>query len=211
MYDGRVAWSVLTDGEASVSPEVRAAVAALDENAIGHEVGRRVLKKLAADIHPWFSAGVHDWADVDVYAAEMRGETLVLRFIADHYNYNFAQSGSDWADHYLFDGEIHVVDGKRRRETFEQVRHVHLTERESDEYSIRETFEAVRRERRALHAASIVDPQARPEAHRCPQCGSDSIRVELLFDAYRLECVDCRFAETFETYPERDDDARWRA
>ena len=92
---------------------------------------------------------MRDWADVDVYTAEMRDGVLVLRFIADHYNYNFAQSGSDWADHYVFVGEAYSVGGKRRHQTFALERHVQLTEHEHDDYERRKIIDTVRAEMRA--------------------------------------------------------------
>src|SRR5436190_10017441 len=98
-------WSVLTDPDSKLGDDARAALAELNADAradLSQKLGKNVNKKLAEMIHPWFSRGQHDWADVDVYAAEMRDGALVLHFLADHYNYNFAQSGSDWADHYVF-------------------------------------------------------------------------------------------------------------
>jgi len=140
-------WSVLSDPKANLSDETKAALDKLDTDArrnLLQELGKIVNKKLAEMISPWFSSGLYDWADIDVYAAEMREDVLVLHFIADHYNYCFAQSGSDWADHYLFDGELHLVGGKRMHETFALVSEVHLTERQHDDYSSQETVEAVR-------------------------------------------------------------------
>ena len=79
----------------------------------------------------------------------MRDGALVLYFIADHYNYNFAQSGSDWADHYVFVGEACLVGGKRKHETFTLERHVHLTEHEHDDHDRRKIIDTVRAEKRA--------------------------------------------------------------
>lgn len=145
-------WSVLTDPDSKLGDDARAALTELDADAradLSQKLGKNVNKKLEEMIHPWFSRGQHDWADVDVYAAEVREGALVLHFIADHYNYNFAQSGSDWADHYVFVGEAHLVGGKRKRETFELERHIHLTEHEHDDYDRRKIIEIVRAEMRA--------------------------------------------------------------
>jgi hypothetical protein len=143
-------WSVLADPD--LREDVRAALAKLSldtRRGLSHGLGSIVNRHLAEKIHPWFSPGMHEWADVDVYAAEMRDGVLVLHFIADHYNYNFAQSGSDWADHYLFAGEAHLVGGKRKHEAFALERHVHLTEHEHDDYDRRKIIDTVRAEMRA--------------------------------------------------------------
>jgi hypothetical protein len=132
-----MAWSVLTDPDANLGDDARAALAGLNPDTrtgLSQGLGTIINKALEKMIHPWFSKGMHDWADVDVYAAEMRDRVLVLHFIAEHYNYNFAQSGSDWADHYVFVGEAHLVGGKRKHETFALERHIHLTEHEHDDY-----------------------------------------------------------------------------
>jgi len=129
-------------------------------------LGTIVNKKLAEMIHPWFSKGMHDWADVDVYAAEMRDGALVLLFIADHYNYNFAQSGSDWADHYVFVGEAHLVGGKRKQESLALERHVHLTEHQHDDYDRRKIIETVRGEMpsRTAFEKAVADVRASSDA-----------------------------------------------
>jgi hypothetical protein len=145
-------WSVLTNPDASLRDDARAALEKLGADirmGLLQGLGTIVNKKLEEMIRPWFSRGMHDWADVDVYGAEMRNGVLVLHFIADHYNYNFAQSGSDWADHYVFAGEAHVVARKRKHQTFVLERHVHLTEGEDEDYDRRKIVDAVRAEMRA--------------------------------------------------------------
>ena len=143
---------MLTDPDANLGDDARTALAGLNPDTrtgLSQGLGTIVNKTLEKMIHPWFSKGMHDWAHVDVYAAEMRDGVLVLHFIADHYNYNFAQSGSDWADHYVFVGEAHVVAGKRKDQTFALERHIHLTEHEHDDYDRRKIIETVRAEMRA--------------------------------------------------------------
>ena len=143
---------MLTDPDPSLCEDARAELAKLDRDTrtgLSQALGTIVNKKLEETIRPWFSRGSHDWADVEVYAAEMRDGVLVLHFIADHYNYNFAQSGSDWADHYVFAGEAHLVGGKRKRETFALEQHIHLSEHESEGYDRRKIIDTVRAEKRA--------------------------------------------------------------
>lgn len=225
-------WSALTHPD--LGDDVRAALDALGRDrrtGLSQALGTIVNKKLAEMIHPWFSGGIHEWARVDVYAAEMREDALVLHFIADHYNYNFAQSGSDWADHYIFAGEARVVAGKRRRETFELERHIHLTEREHEEYDAGKVVDAVRAELRTRRRGGTPNPRApeKPLApcaradpeparaapapsepkYRCPKCHSDQVSWDLLFDAYRLKCEGCCHSRVFETYPEQESDADW--
>ena len=225
-------WSVLADPE--VRDDVRAALGKLNQDVrvgLSHGLGTIVNKHLEQMIHPWFSAGMHDWADVDVYAAEMRDGTLVLHFIADHYNYNSAQSGSDWADHYVFVGEAHLVGGKRKHQVFELAQHVHLTEREHDDgYDRRATVDGVRAEmlgklqgrvtsgsKKAVNSgvpqpAADTPPSvpAQPEStYRCPKCRSPKVEFNPLFDAYQLKCGGCGHSQVFETYPEQESDSDW--
>jgi hypothetical protein len=231
-----VNWSVLTDSGASLSEEARAELAKLSADArtgLLQGLGTIVNRALEKMIHPWFSPGMHEWADVDVYAAGIRDGALVLHFIAEHYNYNFAQSGSDWADHYVFAGEACLVGGRRKRQTFALERHVHLTEHEHDTYDRRKIVDAVRAEMRAklrgkapgkaLFEEADRDPGRRPvvEAspatlprsepkYRCPKCVSHEVEWTPLFDAYQLKCAGCGCSQVFETYPEQESDADWR-
>ena len=227
-------WSVMTDPE--VPDGVRAALAKLSADTrtgLSHGLGTIVNRHLEKEIHPWFSAGMHEWANVDVYAAELRQNALVLHFIADHYNYNSAQSGSDWADHYVFVGEAHLVGGKRKNQAFELVRHVHLTEREHDDgYDQRNTVQAVRAEMRAKlrgeeppkvafeQKAAVIPASDTPatapptesdSTYRCPKCGSSKVEFNPIFDAYQLKCGSCGHSQVFETYPEQESDADWLA
>lgn len=227
-------WSVLTDPD--LGEDVRSALAKLNQDVrtgLSHGLGTIVNKHLEKMIHPWFSPGMHEWANVDICAAELRDGALVLHFIADHYNYNSAQSGSDWADHYVFAGEAHLVGGKRKHQWFELARHVHLTEGEHDEgYDRRSTVGAVRAEMLrkrygrvppgsnkvansgAPETAAETPPAARAESessYRCPKCGSAKVEFNPIFDAYQLKCESCGHSQVFETYPEQDSDEEWIA
>ena len=231
-------WSVLADPE--LGEDVRAALAKLSPDTrtgLAHGLGTIVNRHLEKEIHPWFSPGMHEWADVDVYAAKIRDGALVLYFIADHYNYNFAQSGSDWADHYVFSGEARLVGGKRKDQTFQLARHVHLTEREHDDgYDRSTTVDAVRAEMRARlfgrkpervapqpetvvgpsgPLAATDTPAAAPaeseSTYRCPKCRSARVEFNPIFDAYQLKCESCGHSQVIETYPEQESDAEWIA
>ena len=174
-------WSVLTDPD--IREDVRAALAKLNRDVrtgLSHGLGTIVNRHLGKMIDPWFSPGMHEWAEVDVYAAELRDDTLVLHFIADHYNYNFAQSGSDWADHYLFVGEAHLVGGKRERQTFVLERHVHLTEHQHDGYDRRKIVDAVRGEVRARFRGETPGKDAFESAVADVRASSDARVAEAL-------------------------------
>jgi hypothetical protein len=93
---------------------------------------------------PWYSTSAQEGPAVEVLSSEARDGATVLRLLTHHYNYEFAQSGSDWADHYVLAGRAVVVDDVVTEATFELVRHVHLTERESDHYAPSDTVDAVR-------------------------------------------------------------------
>lgn len=232
-------WSVLTDPD--LADDARAALAASGPEAraaLSQELGTIVSRKLKQMIDPWFERGMHDWAQVDVYGAESRDGAWVLHFIADHYNYNFAQSGSDWADHYIFAGEAHVAGGRRKHEAFALECHVHLTEHEHDDYDRRKIVDAVRAELRSKLRGEMVskapfekavnDVRAASDAraaeanrkastkaaedspaYRCPKCRSGQVEFNPLFDSYRLKCASCGHSQVFETYPEQESDADW--
>jgi hypothetical protein len=119
-----------------------------------------VLKELEKMIAPWFSRGMQDHADVDVFHASVRGDAVVLHFIADHDNYNFAQSGSDWDDHYVFAGEAEFVRDRLGHVAFALERHVHLTEQEHEHYDARVIRDLVRDELRARLDGSQADQTA---------------------------------------------------
>jgi hypothetical protein len=232
-------WSVLTEPNSKLGEDVRAALGKLSPDTrtgLAHGLGTIVNRHLEKEIHPWFSKGTHDWADVDVYAAEMREGALVLHFIADHYNYNFAQSGSDWADHYVFVGKAHLVGGKRKHETFALERHIHLTEHEHDDYDRRNTVDAVRGEmlekmygrnprkvasgpeqaggagaRKVASDTPASSPAESESTYRCPKCRSARVEFNPIFDAYQLKCESCGHSQVIETYPEQESDAEWIA
>lgn len=58
-----------------------------------------------------------------------------VTFLFDHYVYNFAQSGSDWADHYFVRGTATVAGDRLVKSAFTLVRTIHLTESGASDYS----------------------------------------------------------------------------
>ena len=72
---------MLTDP--NLGDDARAALAGLNPDTrtgLSQGLGTIVNKTLEKTIHPWFSKGMHDWADVDVYAAGMRDGMRLVRF-----------------------------------------------------------------------------------------------------------------------------------
>jgi hypothetical protein len=112
---------------------------------------------------------------IDVYDERTVNGRTTLYFVADHYEYHQAQSGSDWAEHYLCSGHA-TFEGDRRIEV--QVASPvqrRLTESEDEAYNataeLAEHRAAAARER----SSSTVIP------------GADAIKRA--FDAYFVGCM----------------------
>jgi hypothetical protein len=81
---------------------------------------------------------------VEVYDERTEGERTTLDFVADHYEYNHAQSGSDWAEHLLCAGHA-TFEGERRVDV--QVTSIdrrRLTESQDETYDARTALAAFR-------------------------------------------------------------------
>ncbi len=82
--------------------------------------------------------------DTDPPELEILEETPEqIDFLAHRYVYNFAQSGSDWADHYILIGRANKATG----EIVIEPHHTHLTEHESDDYSQSDALTQARKRR----------------------------------------------------------------
>ena len=68
-------------------------------------ITQAVLGEVKGD--PWYSA-FSGAPRVEILGARDAGHALVVHYIADHLNYCNAQSGSDWANHDLFLGDVAV-------------------------------------------------------------------------------------------------------
>ena len=84
---------------------------------------------LYKQIGPFYSS--HDVPTLHVLSRE--GDEVT--FLFEHYVYNYAQSGSDWADHYFVRGTAEVAGERLVTSAFTLVRTIHLTESESNDYS----------------------------------------------------------------------------
>ena len=101
--------------------------------------------KLRVDYAPWYPGGAsQDPPRIDLYATEPHGDEYLIRFIADSYVYNQAQSGSDWADHYVYAGTATCKGSRILEQSFALVEHEHLTESQSDGYDAAATVARVK-------------------------------------------------------------------
>lgn len=66
---------------------------------------------------------------------ELSRKASAVTFLFDHYVYNFAQSGSDWADHYFVRGTATLAGERLVQSVFSLVRRIQLTEWDADHYS----------------------------------------------------------------------------
>lgn len=112
-----------------------------------------VMQRLNED--PWYSS-FSPPPQLEVLGASPRSGGLCIHFIADHQNYCYAQSGSDWADHNLFAGDLDLQQppgGVLSPVRIQQVGHVHVSEQHWDEGYDRKP--AVQRVRDAQIAAIL--------------------------------------------------------
>jgi hypothetical protein len=111
-----------------------------------------VLAKLQADpFYSSFSAAPR----VELLGASERDGVVRVHYIADHLNYCYAQSGSDWADHTLFAGDVTLRSGAPSEVRVDQVKHVSVSEREYDDgYDREPAVSSVRAQELARLAAA---------------------------------------------------------
>ena len=179
----------------------------LDLSAITAVLAALVDAKLRADYAPWYPGCSQHPPRVEIYASEERDGGLHVHFIADSYVYNQAQSGSDWADHYIYAGEATCHGPEARSHSFALVEHVSLTELQTNDYdgdaivaSVRERIVASRAGVpigddataalvRGMHDVTQAkadavrlrgagaEPRPLHEAIRCPTCGSTNAGI----------------------------------
>jgi hypothetical protein len=145
--------------------------------------------KLSADYSPWYPGAGQDPPRIDIYASEERGAELHVRFIADSFVYNQAQSGSDWADHYVYAGGAACKGPALRAQRFALVEHVPMSESQSNNYNRDATVARVRER-------IVATPAPIHELIRCPNCGSINAGIsELVFAQIRMKCHACGHTE----------------
>lgn len=140
-----------------VSEGLRARWGALDEavRAMATEAIRAaVLAARQAD--PWYSP-FSSPPRVEVLGASTGADGVVrVHFVADHLNYCSAQSGSDWAEHHLFVGDVELRDGAVSPVRVEHLGSANITERDWDDgYDPAPRFTGAR-DRRLVELASAV-------------------------------------------------------
>jgi len=86
----------------------------------------------------------HDKPIVEVYAERKVAEGVTLYFVASNYEYHFAQSGSDWAEHFLFAGHATFNGTTLVDAQLASANKVRLTERQAEDYDHAAEFAAWR-------------------------------------------------------------------
>ncbi len=192
--------------------------------AIIAELIALVAAKLRADRAPDYPGALQQEPRIHVYAAAADDRRLTVHFVADHLLYCFAQSGSDWADHYIFVGDATFVDHTRAAARLARVETVHLSEHEADAYDphavvatvrdaaiamhrgaslaeaattelVRATYAAVDPERADARARSAAVPTI-DVAVRCPKCGSTAAgAIDYVFENTLMKCQPCGHEE----------------
>jgi len=97
---------------------------------------------------------------VEVYDERTESGRTTLYFVADHYEYHHAQSGSDWAEHYLCSGHA-TFEGERRVEArVASTRGKRITEREAEGYDTSAALAEFRAATARERSSSTVVPGA---------------------------------------------------
>lgn len=94
-------------------------------------------------INPWYPGAMQSEPRALLCSLVREGDQLTVHAIADHLMYCFAQSGSDWATHFVFRGEALFVGGRVLWDDIKLVRTVELSERDTDDYVTEATIDAV--------------------------------------------------------------------
>jgi len=140
-----------------MSDGLRARWDALDEDVratVTEAIRTAVVAKRSED--PWYSP-FSSPPRVEVLGATTGADGVVrVHFVADHLNYCTAQSGSDWAEHHLFVGDVDLRDGTLAPVRVEPLGCTNITERDWDDGYDREPLFAGARERRLVELASAV-------------------------------------------------------
>jgi hypothetical protein len=161
-------------GKVSAGPDLSALAAIVDA-------------RLRADYAPWYPGVGQQPARVEIYASVEANGQFHVQFIADSYVYNHAQSGSDWADHYIYAGEAVCNGPQVRAHRLVLFEHVPMSEYDSNTYDQDKTFSAARARLVARREAS-----SSAEVIRCPACGSTRAGItELSLERIRFTCDAC--------------------
>ena len=97
---------------------------------------------------------------VEVYDERTGSGRTTLYFVADHYEYHHAQSGSDWAEHYLCSGHA-TFEGERRVEAqVASTKRIRITEREAESYDSAAALAEFRAAAARERSSSTVVPGA---------------------------------------------------
>lgn len=91
----------------------------------------QITQHLYTEVGPFYST--HDEPTLH----ELSRQASEITFLFEHYVYNFAQSGSDWADHYFVRGTATLAGEHLVKSAFTLVRRIQLSEWEAEHYSPR--------------------------------------------------------------------------
>ena len=105
-------------------------------------VTQLVIAELAQKM--WYPGSNNGQPDVDVYAAIADGPRMTVHFVADYMIYCSAQSGSDWANNYVYVGTVTFTDGKLVAHELVLVRDEYLSERRAESFDTRAVAAGVR-------------------------------------------------------------------
>jgi len=115
------------------------------------------------------------WKDPRLHVVS-KGSPL-WRVVIDNYEYNFAQSGSDWADHNALYGNATIENGQVVRHNF-QMEHKFLSERWSEGYNPDELVKEL--------IKKVIETDV------CSKCGSTNIVIwSRAFGWVKYACNDC--------------------
>ena len=97
---------------------------------------------------------------IDVYDERIDGSRTTLYFVADHYEYNHAQSGSDWAEHTLCTGHA-TFEGDRCLEAeVASTNRSRITEQSAETYDPSAVLAALRAATARVRSSSTLTPGA---------------------------------------------------
>lgn len=130
-----------------------------------------------------------------------------LHFLAHDINYNAAQSGSDWANHYVLIGTA-LLEGETPGEiTLKAAVNTYIREADWSRYETGPVVEEVRDQ--VLGELGVSPPKPDMETVRivrCPYCGStDAGEIEALYEITRMSCHVCGHTELCDSEEIKDE------
>jgi hypothetical protein len=137
---------------------------------------------------------------VDVYDERSENGRTTLYFVADHYEYHHAQSGSDWAEHYLCAGHATFAGDRRVEVQVASTERRRITEREDETYDSSAELAALRAATSRARSSSTLLP------------GADAIKrvFDEHFASYRMALPEECLHRTAGEFEDNGWDVRYR-